>query len=270
MRKLLLTITSVLTALVLPGCLQNETTIHLNKDGSGTLVDQTLLGGQMLAMLDQMAALGGGDANADPIAEMFSEDKAKARAANLGEGVTFTKSETISENGSKGARVTYSFKDINQLKIAPGDGMSDMSPMGAGLAPAAKKADPINFNYADGKLVIKMPRPDEEDMANVDEADTADMTNPQAQEMMKQMMGDMKIALKMVIEPGIAESNATNQDGNTITLMEMEMGKILEKPETFEKLSKVDQKDPAAAMEALKDIEGVKFEAREEVTVTLK
>ena len=31
---------STLIALVLPGCLQSDTTIHLNKDGSGTLVDK--------------------------------------------------------------------------------------------------------------------------------------------------------------------------------------------------------------------------------------
>ena len=188
----------------------------------------------MLAMIDQMSALGGGDAKADPLADMFSEDKAKARAAKLGEGVTFAKSEIVNKNGSKGARVTYAFKDINQLTVSPGDGMNDMSPMGGGEAPAGKKADPIKFTYAAGKLTAKMPKPDKDDLAKADEADKPDMNNPQAQAMMKQMMGDMKVSLKLVIEPGIAESNATHQDGNTITLMEMEMGKLLEKPETFE------------------------------------
>ena len=35
-------------------------------------------------------------------------------------------------------------------------------------------------------------------------------------------------------------------------------------------LAMLDQKDPAAAMEALKGIEGVKFETKQEVTVTVK
>ena len=52
MKKLLLAATSALIALALPGCLQNETTIHLNKDGSGTLVEETKLGAQMLAYLE--------------------------------------------------------------------------------------------------------------------------------------------------------------------------------------------------------------------------
>ena len=38
MKRLLLAISSAVVALVLPGCLQSETTITLNKDGSGTLV----------------------------------------------------------------------------------------------------------------------------------------------------------------------------------------------------------------------------------------
>jgi hypothetical protein len=273
MKKLLLALTSALAALTLPGCLQSETTIHLNKDGSGTLVEETRLGAQMLGMLTQMSALGGGEAKEDPLAEMFSEDKAKARASKLGEGVVFTKFETVSKNGGKGARVTYSFKDINQLKVTPGDGMKDMSPMGAAQAAPAEKSEPIAFSYADGKLTVKMPAQDKndaKDAAGADAPEGPDMDNPQAEAMMKQMMGDMKISLKLVIEPGIAESNATHADGNTITLMEMEMGKLLENPENMKKLSKMDQKNPAASMEALKGIDGVKFEVKEEITVKLK
>ena len=68
MKKTLLAMASALISLVLPGCFQNETTIHLNKDGSGTLVEETRLGGQMLAMMEQMSALGGEQAaDKDPI-----------------------------------------------------------------------------------------------------------------------------------------------------------------------------------------------------------
>lgn len=271
MKKLLLSLTAAITALVLPGCLQSETTIHLKKDGSGTLVEETRLGAQMLGMIEQMSALGGEGAE-DPMADMFSEEKAKARAAELGEGVVFTKSEPVNKDGSKGARVTYTFKDINKLKVSPGDGMKDMSPTGGAPAAATEKPDPIVFSYADGKLTVKMPEADGDDSAADADADaeTPDMDNPQMEAMMKEMMGDMKISLKLVIEPGIAKTDATHTDGDTITLMEMEMGKILEKPDTFKKLSKVDQKNPAAAMEALKDIDGVKFEVKKQITVELK
>ena len=84
MKKILLAMASAVTALVLPGCFQSETTIHLNKDGSGTLVEETRLGAQMLAMMDQMAAgLGGGEkAKADPVKQMFSDEKARNAPRN--------------------------------------------------------------------------------------------------------------------------------------------------------------------------------------------
>ncbi len=281
MKKLLLAATSALIALALPGCLQNETTIHLNKDGSGTLVDETLLGAQMLAMIEQMAAgFGGGGAEKpkdDPTKQMFSEDKAKKRAAELGEGVTYVKSEPLDKNGAKGARTTYAFKDINKLKVSTGDAMdsmSKMSPMGeAPEAAAAKKQEPIGFAFADGKLTIKMPEPKKPAAPEAPAAEgqpKPDMNSPEAQAMMKQMMGDMKMSLKIVCDSGISETTASNKEGNTITLFEMDMSKLMENPETFKKLGAVDQKDPNAAMEAFKNIKGVKVETKKEVTVTLK
>ena len=280
MKTPLLALVSALAVLVLPGCFQSETTIHLNKDGSGTLVEETKLSGQMLAMMDQMAAGfgGGGAAKEDPTAKMFSEDKAKERAASLGEGVTFEKSEAVTANGAKGARVTYKFKDVNTLKVTTSDGMKNASPMG-GMpgAPAAKKGEPIRFQYADGKLVVKMPvdqaakeaAEGDTEESPADAAEMPDMNSPEAAAM-KEMFADMKMSLKLVVEPGIAETDASHKEGNTITLVEMEMGKLMENADEFKKLQKVDQKDPVAAMEALKNIKGVKFETKETINVTVK
>lgn len=263
MKRLFRLLAAILSAVVLPGCLQSETTIHLNKDGSGTLVEQTTLGGKMMAMLEQF---GGADAK-DPLAEMFSPEKAKAKAATMGEGVTFEKSEPLTVGANKGARTTYRFADINKLTISPGDGMKDMSPMGAQAAEAVKQK-PISFNYAGGSLTITMPEV-EKPAAGAPAADAApDLAgNPEMEGMMKEMLADMKMSFKLVVEPGIAETDATHRDGNTVTLVEMEMGKLLENPDTFKKLTAAGQNDPAAAMEALKGIEGMKMETKPKVTV---
>lgn len=258
---------ATLAAIALPSCLQNETTIHLNKDGSGTIVEETTFGAQAVAMMAQMSAIGGPDAK-DPIADMFSEEKAKARASKLGEGVTFEKSVPIAKDGGKGATITYHFADINKLRITPGEGMNDLSP-----EPAEKAADskPVTFSYSDGTLILNMPHPEKaagapEDAKTVDPAEMGE----QEQEMMKQMMGDMKMSVKLVVEPGIAETDATNHEGNTITLMSMEMGKVLKNPEAFKKLQATNQENPTAAMEALKGIDGVKIEPKTKVTVKVK
>ncbi len=275
MKTIILSLAATISALCLTSCLQNETTLHLNKDGSGTLVEETTLGAQMIAMMDQMAAIGGpsGGKN-DPLAGMFSEAKAKARATKLGEGVTLEKNEALHQAGNKGGRATYHFADINKLKISPTDSMKDLSPMGE-MAPAKQKVSkPIDFKYADGTLSIVMPRPKpKKDQPAANDPDThlhkRDAPSEQEIGMMKQMMSDMKIGFKIVIESGIAETNATHRDGNTITLIDVEMDKLFENPEVIKKLGTVDKKDPAAALDLMKGIPGVKFEGLEVVTVKL-
>jgi hypothetical protein len=271
MKRLFLAAASVLAALVLPGCLQSETTIHLNKDGSGTLVEQTTLGAQALAMMEQMAAgFGGGGEAKDPLADMFSMEKAKARAATLGEGVTVEKSVPFESEGNKGARTTYRFADINKLKVAPGDSMKDVAPPMPGQ-PAAPKQKPVSFAYTGGTLTVTMPEPEKPAADAPEPPQGPDLEgNPQMEAMMKQMLGDMKMSFKLVIEPGIAETDASFSEGNTITLMSMDMGKLLEKPDTLKKLNSAPKNDPAAAMELFKGIEGMKAETKKQVTVKVK
>ena len=276
MKRILLPFVSLLAALALPSCLQQATTIHLNKDGSGTIVEETTFGAQMAAMLGGLGGLGGENAK-DPIADLVSEDKAKARAAKLGEGVTVEKSEAIDANGSKGARVTYRFADINKLKFTNSGGLQDSMPAMPG-APAANEPieKPTTFKYADGTLTIITPE-QEKPAADQNKSpegglppEAADLQGEQMEGMMKQMLGDMKMSMKVVIEPGIAETTATHVTGNTITLMEMDMGKVIKNPDAFKKLKGMDQNDQDKAIEALKGFDGVKVEVKKEVTVKVK
>ena len=267
MKRLLLATASTLIALVLPSCLQSETTIHLKKDGSGTLVEQTTLGAQMMAMLEQMSAIGG-DKDKDPLTDMFSEEKAKAKAATLGAGVTFEKVEPLDLKGNKGARTTYRFADINKLKISTGDAIKNISPM-ADQAPAADMQKPVAFAYTDGTLTVTLPEP-EKPAADAAKPAEVPEENPQMEAMMKQMLGDMTLSVKLVIEPGISETNATYTAANTITLVDVEMAKLLEKPDALKKLSSAPKDNPVAALEFLKGLDGVKMETKKVITVKVK
>jgi len=267
MKKLFISIASAITALALSSCFQHEMTITLNKDGSGTVVEESLISAQMLAMLAQMAAgFGGEDGEApDPTAELLSKEEAQKRAKELGEGVTLVKIEPVEVNGAKGARVTYAFTDINKLNADLGSGMNTMG-SGEEEGGDVKNEQPIGFAYHDGKLTIKMPKPDKE--ANAEAAE-----EPDAQQiaMMKQIFADMKMGIKIVIAPGIADTNASHRDGDTITLVAINFGKLAENPDNFKKLAATQSEtDPAAMMAALKDIDGVKLETQPEVTVSLK
>ncbi len=262
-RSLAPRLASAVAAISLTSCFHSETTVHLNKDGSGTIVEETLLGAQSLTLISQTfpGIENGGDAAKDPIKELFSEAHSKKRAAEqLGLGVTFQKSELIEQGGFKGARVTYKFEDINQIKVSDSTSIHNTSP---GIT-EVKAVESIRFNYDDGKLSIKVP------LANIGRArEMPDLDSPEGQQM-KQMFADMKMSLKLVVDSGIEETTASYRDGNTITLMEMNFGKLIENAEGFKKLQSIDQKDPAAAIEALKGIDGVKVETKEEITVKVK
>jgi len=246
----------IVAVLALPGCLQNETTITLNKDGSGTVVEETFIGAEMMAMMAQFAQPGA----PDPVAEMFSEEKAKGKVAKMGGGVEYVKTEMIEKDGKKGARVHYKFADINKLSVSPGDALPDEG----GEEPEDKKNEDVKFTYADGKLKITTPPTDFEDMAVGD-----DDENPQA-EMMKKMIVDMSLKLQLKIADGIEATDASHVEGDTITLFDVKVGKMLDQKEKLKTIAETAKTDKEAAKAAFGKLEGVKVETKENVTVTLK
>lgn len=268
----------------LSSCIEINETVNLKKDGSGTITEETLMGAQMSAMMDQLAALGGGAGGGG---DMFSEEAAKKRAALLGKGVTVAKVEKLDKDGRKGGRkggrVTFSFTDINTVTLSLADGaagLSAMAPEGAAeVEEKAKDADPVTFTYKEGVLTINTPMPTKEEIDKAKEGSTdalpkdaadAGPEGAQMQAMAMQMMQDMKMTMKVVIEDGIAETDATYRDGNTITLTEVDFGKLMKDPEMAKKLEKLNVQDPAALQNELKGIEGIKGETKPKVTVKVK
>jgi hypothetical protein len=282
MKRILMPIVAALAAFVLPGCLQQHSTITLNKDGSGTIVEETTFGAQMAAMMGALGGLGGEEGGApaqpDPLKELADEGKAKERAASLGEGVAVDKIEPIDVEGRKGVRVTYKFADINKVKYTSamenmGGEMAENVPLPEGTEkPVAK---PMLFKYADGALTIT--NPDDAQPADGDkpaegdatQEDAPDAEAAQAEAMAKAMLSDMKMSMKIVVPGGIAETNATHVDGGTITLMDIDFGKVLGTPGLFTKMQQ-GEKNPAAVAKALKEVKGVKVEEKKEITVKVK
>ena len=253
----------LLAALALPSCLQNETTITLNKDGSGTVVEETFLGAKMLEMMTQFAQPG----QPDPVAEMFSEDKAKAKITKMGEGVEYVKTEMIDKDGKKGARVHYKFADINKLKVNPSGAVDDMNQDAAPAEDDEDKEENVSFSYADGKLKVITPPADFEDMQMPDEEGGE---NPEMEAMMKEMMADMRLTLKLKIADGIESTNATYTEGDTITLFDVQVGKMFAQKDELKKIGETGKTDMEAAKAAFAKLDGIKVETKEDVTVTLK
>ena len=265
--------TGMLTLFGMCSCLQVESTITLKKDGSGTITEELLLGEQMVQMMQMgmaQAQQAGGKVE-DPMAKMMDKAKAKARAKGMGEGVEFVSIEKIDAGGKLGMRTIFKFSDINKLRYsnAGAMGMDDMPGAKKKGGGDANKDAPI-FKYADGKLTImqKHPKGDNDAAEAVEAAE--DKMNEQEKAMfdgMKEMMKDMRMTMKLKFEPGIAKTNATHVEGNTITLADIEFGKLLADPE---KLKALQSGNFEKMKKALKGTDGIKFETQEKVEVELK
>ncbi|MFM2171221.1 MAG: hypothetical protein RI957_1450 [Verrucomicrobiota bacterium] len=279
-------ISAAALVLGLSSCLEIHEKVTLKKDGSGTIMEETVLGAQLSAMM-QMAALQGGEGG---MPDLFGEEAAKTRAEKFGKGVTVAKIEKINAEGKTGSRVTYQFADINAVTLDMSDGASSLNGMSPQAAQAAKEkgaeVKPITFTYKEGVLTIFNPQPEKEaadaaknavrdaieknENAAAEDEVQAGAEAAQMQAMAMQMMKDMKMSAKVVIEPGIAETTATHHAGDVITLMEMDMGKLMANPEVMKQLQGLDIKNPGELEKKLKAIDGVKGEEQEKVTVKLK
>jgi len=266
--QLLIIATSLFSLFCLTSCFQSENTITVNKDGSGTIVEETHFGEQMKMMI-QMAQAQGGQAKS-PLDSMMDKEKAKTRAKGMGEGVELVGIEKINKDGKIGVRTTYKFADINKLKYSSA-GALDLGDLPGGAAGAAKKADEagVTFKLADGKLSIIQKAPKADDAEKAEDADAAEAPgiDPQQLAMVQGMMKDMRITMKVKIASGIAKTDASHVEGDTITLADIKMDKLLANPE---KLKALQGGDFDKTKEAMKGVEGVKFEGKEVVEVEMK
>jgi len=121
--------TWLVTALIIlsgatSGCVTSDTLIKLNTDGSGVVVQKTLMSTEMIAQLtimmqgvaQQMVGKEAGQKDMK-MPELFNEKDARAKAAKMGEGVRFVSSRKITVEGMEGQEATYAFRDITKLRL---------------------------------------------------------------------------------------------------------------------------------------------------------
>ena len=249
----------------LSGCIEVNQTVTVKKDGSGTIVDENVMGAQMVAM---MAGLGGGGAPGapDPMAKMYDEGQYKAKAASYGEGVEYVKLEKVERNGGKGVKVHYKFADINKLSFEPGGGMDDMAGSLPGAGAAKPKKAPWKIAFADGKLTIMTPDVPE----GIEKPDIPEGAGEGIPPEAAAMFAGMRMTTTLVVEPGIKKTNATHVEGNKITLMDVKMDEVLKNPDALKAMTGVDMKNRKAMEEALKNVKGIKIETEKTIEIEMK
>lgn len=270
MRRTSFILSLLFLTILLAGCISVDTTIKLNRDGSGQIIEKIGIGKEMANFASSFS----GDEGEGP--KPFSKEQFENMAKQYGEGVKFVSMTESEGERMKYFEAVYAFDDINKIGIDQNQGNLVSTP---GQQQGSKKKEPVVFTFSRGKdsstLKIRMPESDadgsDDEKASPSKQEEA---SPEMEEaglqMMKMMMQGMHFAIKIDCNGEIVKTNATNVDKSVITLLEMDFDKLMDDNKKLKELNVKQPEGIEEVKEILKDIEGLKFETQEEVTVRFK
>lgn len=248
------------------GCMDVETRVIVNADGSGTIQETFLMKNEFAEEMKKSKAEGGQDATD---AKMYKEQELRDKAADYGKDVSFVSVGDFANATHQGYRAVYAFRDVTKLTI--NQNMKAKSGQNAGKPAPAEN---IIFRFAKKPvptLTLIMPEK-KKDPAEKRQAEKPE-DDAQIEQQIKQMrliFDGMRFALVVQVNGEITKTNAANVNGNTITLFDIEFSKFLD---NTEKLKELNAKKPATMEETkalLKDVPGLVIETGKRVSVSFK
>ena len=273
----------VVASTSLSGCIAFLTEIKVKGDGSGTMVQTiTMNPEQMKETMESVAKQMGAttteskeDLKKDsPNAskeEPFKEDDLKGKSADMGPGVTFVSAEKIDTKTAAGVRVTYAFKDINQLAINP----KPEAAIGTAAAGASSQ-DAVKFRFnrmpnGNAVLTILFPpaKPETKEQAATPPPASPEESAQQTA-MIRQMFKGLRMGMTIDVEGKVVKTNSPYVEGSKVTLMDINFGPIFSDDEGFKELSAKLEKamgDDRKTMEILKGVKGFKIVTDPEVSI---
>lgn len=265
MKKFFISQIIILLVIFLSGCLQIETNIYVNKDGSGTLEETVLFKDEVIEMMKQfMMAF---DSTQSEEIDFFKEEELITKASQYGEGVSFASKEVLKSNGYEGAKIKYIFTDISKLKL---NLFSDEAVPGVNTAETPKNPEEtlkfvFSSDNSESNLKILIPSMVEQEQETQEEVN--DSTFNAEFEKAKEMFADMKVSFRIIPSERIKQTDADFYNDNKVTLLEINMNGLLNKPELFRELSdnKVKSLDEFRAL--IKNVEGFQIESKNEVLI---
>jgi hypothetical protein len=277
MKMIMVLIAALLVSCGLSGCFQVDQVITLAPDGSGT-VEETFMISRKIT--ESMSALAGGmseqpgaDGNDRLLPKeqsFFKDDEIKKRAENYGADVRFVRMERIATTQFEGYKAVYSFSNINMLRL---DQRNSGMP-GQMVQERESTSKETEFVFTPGKtarLVVKQQKTNISPGGDtLEPAPSAKESNAEELAMVRQMFDGLRISTTLVIKGKVIDSNATHRNGSTITLVDVDFGKILDKPELLVKMIAVKPNDQAAAMEIIKNLPGMKIDMNDELRVSFR
>lgn len=247
----------VVLAVGLSGCLNSGTLVKVKPDGSGT-IEQTLLV-NVAAIKGLMAGLGGqGQIKETP----GSLDEAEFKRTAERMGVRPVSITPLKEGGFEGSKSIFAFDDISKIRV---DQDPQMAGGPGGAVTKSSTGTPIKFGFAkeSGSSVLTITVDEKNVKAGSKSNPTAtiEKMDPAMMQMVKAMFQGFKVLIDLEVDGKIVKTNADYVNGSKVTLLELDMGTLLENEAALTALqSKV---GPGASISDirpyLKDVKGVKI-----------
>jgi hypothetical protein len=264
---------------MLTGCFSSYTLVKVNPTGAGTLEQTTLISPMMVGMMSGMAQSMGGEegkkAKPTTVTDLFKEEELRNAAANLGQGVRYVSSKPVKADGREGVTAIYAFDDVTKLSVnqamkAPGGGgssakVSSESPIVFSMTPGAGGAKVLSITMPEGRKDAAKAKTAKPEGA----PDMKDMP-PEALAMVKSMFQGAKFGIDIEV-PQLIKSNSPHVTGSRVTLMEVDLGTLVEDPARLQRMQDL---GPGASFEearkVLGEVKGVKLPASRVTTIEFK
>lgn len=248
-------------ALMCSGCFQFSTVLRLKADGSGTIDQQILFTQAAVAQLRQLAALGGGGQDFNPV----SEQQARDATTTMGQGVTYVSSTPVNTPEGVGRIIKYAFTDISQLRL-------DQMPPPPGGAPVAQGnpalRDRVSFKLtrqADGRALLKIAMPQLPAVGGANASQSSGAPSADQIAMLKPMLAGAR--LTMAIEPAgrLVHTSSPYVTGERVTLVDVNVDSLLSDDTLLQRLQAA--RTPEEAKTILKGAPGLKVNLDPEITI---
>ena len=256
-----------LVSLLFAGCLQVETNVHVNKDGSGTIHEKVLMSKTFVDMLKGFAQSFDDSASTEEFT-LFTEEEIKGNAINYGENINYVSHEFVSNDNWEGYIAEFSFKDITNVKLTPDPDTKVDAVMSEG---SSEEGDYYFFKFQKeetSELIIDRPEINFEE-SNEDEFEQqeAEQENEEGGDEFLSMMEGMSINISVEVDGNIINTNANYVESSKITLLQMDFSEMMKNKEEFKKFKNREPKNIEEMKEFLEKFPGMKVEIQKPVTI---
>jgi hypothetical protein len=248
-------------ALMCGACFQFSTVLTLKADGSGTIDQRLLFTQAAVAQLRQLAALGGGGQDFDPL----SEKQAREAATTFGRGVTYVSSTVINTSEGVGRDIRYAFTDVSELSI------NQAPPPPGGMpapAPGADSSDRLAFKLtreAGGRALLTIAVP-QLPVFGGDKASPSSNT-PSADQiaMLKPMFAGARRSIAVEPPGRLVRTSSPYVTGQRVTLVDVNADSLLGDDTLLQRLQAA--RTPDEAKTILKSVPGLQINLDPEITI---